>query len=334
MCGGFEMKKVAVLFGGASAEREISLMSGAAVLKALQTQGANLGFTAHAFDPSERDLGDLKREGFTAAHIALHGRYGEDGTVQGALELLGIPYTGSGVMASAIAIDKRMTKRIWESHGLPTPTWRMAKSALETAAAFEFFQAGGHMMIVKPALEGSSLGLTRVTSAEHCEAAFSAASELDGQALCEAWIEGDEVTCAVLEMEDPSAKALRALPLIRIAAPNGDYDFHNKYYTDDVKYHVPSGLPVAEEEAIQSLVLLAFKVIGCRGWARADVMIDAKTRKPYLLEINTSPGMTSHSLVPMAAKAIGLSFEQLCLHILQSARLDHAKSDIEKASRP
>lgn len=327
------MKKVAVLFGGASAEREISQMSGAAVLKALQTLGKKLGFTAHAFDPSERDLGDLKREGFTEAHIALHGRYGEDGTVQGALELLGIPYTGSGVMASAIAIDKRMTKRIWESHGLPTPTWRMAKNALETAAAFEFFQAAGHKMIVKPALEGSSLGLTRVTTAAQCKASFAAASELDGQALCEAWIEGDEVTCAVLEMGNPSAKALRALPLIRIAAPDGDYDFHNKYYTDDVKYHVPSGLPLAEEESIQRLVLRAFKAIGCRGWARADVMIDAKTRKPYLLEINTSPGMTSHSLVPMAAKAIGLSFEQLCLHILQSARLDHAKSDIEKASR-
>ena len=313
------MKKVAVLFGGASAEREISLMSGAAVLKALQSQGEKLGFTAHAFDPSERDLGDLKREGFTAAHIALHGRYGEDGTVQGALELLGIPYTGSGVMASAIAIDKRMTKRIWESHGLPTPTWRLAKNASETAAAFEFFQASEHNMIVKPALEGSSLGLTRVTTSEQCAAAFAAASQLDGQALCEAWIEGDEVTCAVLEMEGEP----RALPLIRIAAPDGDYDFQNKYYTDDVKYHVPSGLPLAEEDAIQSHVLRAFKAIGCRGWARADVMIDRKTRKPYLLEINTSPGMTSHSLVPMAAKAIGLSFEQLCLQILQSARLDH-----------
>ncbi len=313
------MKKVAVLFGGASAEREISLMSGAAVLKALQSQGEKLGFATQAFDPSERDLGDLKREGFTAAHIALHGRYGEDGTVQGALELLGIPYTGSGVMASAIAIDKRMTKRIWESHGLPTPTWRLAKNASETEAAFEFFQAGGHKMIVKPALEGSSLGLTRVTTAAQCEAAFAAASQLDGQALCEAWIEGDEVTCAVLEVNGKPT----ALPLIRIAAPDGDYDFQNKYYTDDVKYHVPSGLPLAEEGAIQNLVLRAFKAIGCRGWARADVMIDSKTRKPYLLEINTSPGMTSHSLVPMAAKAIGLSFEQLCMNILQSARLDH-----------
>ncbi len=311
------LNKVAVLFGGASAEREVSLMSGAAVLKALQAQGVN----AHAFDPSVQDMGELKRQGFTAAHIALHGRFGEDGTVQGALELLGIPYTGSGVMASAIAIDKRMTKRIWEAAGLATPAWRLTTSAAETAAAFDIFKAGGHNMIVKPALEGSSLGLTRVISKDQSAAAFEAASTLDGQALCEAWIEGDEVTCAVIG----SGANAKALPLIRIAAPDGNYDFQNKYYTDDVKYHVPSGLPTSEEEAIQSLVLQAFQSIDCRGWARADVMIDAKTRKPYLLEINTSPGMTSHSLVPMAAKAAGISFETLCLQILQSAKLDHAK---------
>jgi D-alanine-D-alanine ligase len=316
--------KIAVLFGGASAEREVSLMSGAAVLKALQAQGEKLEFTAHAFDPSLQDMGELKRQGFTAAHIALHGRFGEDGTVQGALELLGIPYTGSGVMASSIAIDKRMTKRIWESHGLPTPAWRLTKSAAETEAALAFFKSSGHNMIVKPALEGSSLGLTRVTTNESCATAFAAASKLDGQALCEAWIEGDEATCAVLEMNGEP----RALPLIRIVAPDGDYDFQNKYYTDVVKYHVPSGLPAQEEEAIQSLVLRAFTAIGCRGWARADVMIDAKTRKPYLLEINTSPGMTSHSLVPMAAKAAGISFEDLCVQVLQSARLDNARSPV------
>lgn len=313
--------KIAVLFGGASAEREISIMTGNAVLKALQAKGKELGFSAHAFDPSQQDMCELKRQGFTAAHIALHGRYGEDGTVQGALELLGIPYTGSGVMASSIAIDKRMTKRIWESHGLPTPAWRLASSTTDVEAAFDVFRLGGHNMIVKPALEGSSLGLTRVTSSEQCEAAFIAASKLDGQALCEAWIEGDEVTCSVLETDGEP----KALPLIRITAPDGDYDFQNKYFTDSVKYHVPSGLPHAEEEHIQSLVLRAFAALGCRGWARADVMIDAKTRQPYLLEINTSPGMTSHSLVPMAAKAIGMSFEDLCLHILQSARLDYAK---------
>lgn len=309
------LNKVAVLFGGASAEREISLMSGAAVLQALQSQGVN----AHAFDPAVRSMCELKTEGFTAAHIALHGRYGEDGTVQGALELLGIPYTGSGVMASSIAIDKRMTKRIWQASQLPTPDWRIAANRQETQAAFAAFAASGHRMIVKPALEGSSLGLTKLSRQEQCDAAFAAASGLDGQALCEAWIEGEEVTCAVLQTAD----GLKALPLIRIAAPDGDYDFQNKYYTDDVKYHVPSGLPLAEEEAIQSLVLRAFQSIGCRGWARADVMINAKNRQPYLLEINTSPGMTSHSLVPMAAKAIGVSFEALCLHIVQGARLDH-----------
>jgi D-alanine-D-alanine ligase len=176
-------------------------------------------------------------------------------------------------------------------------------------------------MIVKPALEGSSLGLTKVSEPGQCEAAFEAASQIDGQALCEAWIEGDEVTCAVLG----AGLDAQALPLIRIAAPEGNYDFHNKYYTDVVQYHVPSGLPPSDEHAIQSLVLKAFQSIGCRGWARADVMIDAKTRTPYLLEINTSPGMTSHSLVPMAAKAAGIEFEALCWQILQSARLDQSQ---------
>lgn len=314
------LEKIAVLFGGASAEREVSLMSGAAVLKALQAQGLN----AHAFDPSVQAMDDLKHQGFTAAHIALHGRFGEDGTVQGALELLGIPYTGSGVMASAIAIDKRMTKRIWEAAGLATPAWRLTTNSAETEAAFDMFHANGHNMIVKPALEGSSLGLTRVTNKDQCVLAFESASTLDGQALCEAWIEGDEVTCAVIG----SGANAKALPLIRIAAPDGNYDFQNKYYTNDVKYHVPSGLPLDEEVAIQRLVLQAFQSLSCRGWARADVMIDGKTRQPYLLEINTSPGMTSHSLVPMAAKAADISFEALCLQILQSARLDHAKTSL------
>jgi D-alanine-D-alanine ligase len=308
------LNKVAVLFGGTSGEREVSLMSGAAVLASLQSQGVN----AHAFDPALSGMGDLKRDGFTSAFIALHGRFGEDGTVQGALELLGIPYTGSGVMASAIAIDKRMTKRIWQADGLSTPAWRMVSSGAQAKAALDSFQAQGHNMIVKPALEGSSLGLSKVSLLDQCDAAFDAASKIDGQALCEAWIEGEEVTCAVLG----TGVSARALPLIRIAAPNGNYDFQNKYYTDRVKYHVPSGLPSAEEGAIQSLVLGAYASLGCRGWARADVMIDAHSRQPYLLEINTSPGMTSHSLVPMAAGAAGLSFDELCLTILKSARRD------------
>lgn len=307
--------KVAVLLGGASAEREVSLMSGAAVLQALQQQGID----AVAFDPSQQDLSALKALGCTVAYIALHGRWGEDGTVQGALELMGIPYTGSGVMASSIAIDKCMTKRIWQAAGLPTPPWAIATNVAEMTAAFERFRLKGHKMIVKPALEGSSLGLTRVEGAHQLGAAFEAASKLNGQALCEAWIEGDEVTGALLTIDG----AVQALPLIRIAAPEGNYDFQNKYYSDDVKYHVPSGLPQAEEQQIQRLVRQAFAALGCRGWARADVMIDGVTRQPYLLEINTSPGMTSHSLVPMAARAMGLSFEQLCLRVLQSARLDH-----------
>lgn len=312
------LTKVAVLFGGASAEREISLMSGTAVLQALRAQGVN----AHPFDPSVQEMDELKRQGFTAAHIALHGRYGEDGTVQGALELLGIAYTGSGVMASSIAVDKRMTKRIWQTHGLPTPQWCITTNVQQTREAFAAFEQSGHRMIVKPALEGSSLGLTRVSTLEQCQGAFEVASRLDGQALCEAWIEGAEVTAAVLEFDGQA----RSLPLIRIAAPEGDYDFQNKYYTDKVQYHVPSGLPPQQEAHIQSLALRAFEAIGCRGWARADVMIDASTQQPYLLEINTSPGMTSHSLVPMAAKAVGLSFEALCLQVLQGARLDYQKA--------
>jgi D-alanine-D-alanine ligase len=303
--------KVAVLMGGASAEREVSLMSGTGVLNALRAKGVD----AHAFDPSERDLGDLKREGFDRCFIALHGRFGEDGTVQGALELMGIPYTGSGVMASSISMDKVMTKRIWRFEGLPTPAWVQVKSAAETVKAFAEL---GAPMIVKPAREGSTIGLTKVQHAEQCAEAYRLAAQHDSHVLCEQFVSGDEVTCPVLgPANDP-----RALPLIRIVAPDGNYDFQNKYYTDVVKYLVPAGLPVGEEEAIAAMVCKAYSVLGCRGWARADVMIDAATRKPYLLEINTSPGMTGHSLVPMSAKAAGISYEDLCVLLLQSADTD------------
>ena len=305
--------KVAVLLGGRSAEREVSLMSGNGVLAALQSRGVD----AHAFDPAERDLGDLKREGFARCFIALHGRFGEDGTVQGALELLGIPYTGPGVMASAVAMDKLMTKRIWIAEGLSTPAWRQVHSAAETRAAFE---ALGSPMIVKPVREGSTIGLTKVTSIEQCEAAYALAAGQDPMVMCEQFIAGDEVTCPVL---GTGAEA-RALPVIRIVAPDGNYDYQHKYFTDDTQYLVPCGLPEGEEAAIQALVLKAFRALDCRGWARADVMIDAKTRRPYLLEINTSPGMTSHSLVPMSARATGLSYEDLCLQVLASAALDNA----------
>jgi D-alanine-D-alanine ligase len=306
--------KVAVLFGGASAEREVSLMSGEGVLKALRSQGVD----AHAFDPSQRELSDLKREGFARCFIALHGRFGEDGTVQGALELLGIPYTGSGVMASSIAMDKVMTKRVWLSEGLPTPAWREVVSVNETEKAFTEL---GTPMIVKPAREGSTLGLTKVMNAAQCAAAYALAAEHDSLVLCEQFISGDEVTGPILG----AGASAKALPVIRVVAPGGNYDYHNKYFGEETQYHVPCGLPAGEEEFIQEIMVKAYRVLGCKGWARADVMIDSKTRKPYLLEINTSPGMTSHSLVPMSARAAGMSYEDLCLHILRTATLEHSK---------
>ncbi|QRR33410.1 D-alanine--D-alanine ligase [Hydrogenophaga sp. YM1] len=310
---GKDFGKVAVLMGGRSAEREVSIMSGTGVLKALRSQGVD----AHAFDPAERDMSELKRDGFARCFIALHGRFGEDGTVQGALELLGIPYTGPGVMASAVAMDKLMTKRIWVAEGLSTPAWRQVRSAAETRAAFE---ALGSPMIVKPVREGSTIGLTKVVSADQCEAAYALAAQQDPMVMCEQFIAGDEVTCPVLG----TGGSARALPVIRIVAPDGNYDYQNKYFTDDTQYLVPCGLPEGEEAAIQALVLKAFLALDCRGWARADVMIDAATRKPYLLEINTSPGMTGHSLVPMSARAAGISYEDLCVRLLATAALDNA----------
>ena len=311
----FDLKtaKVAVLMGGASAEREVSLMSGQGVLEALRSQGVD----AHPFDPSVRELADLKHEGFTRCFIALHGRFGEDGTVQGALELLGIPYTGSGVMASSIAIDKVMTKRIWRAENLPTPGWQQVDSASATEQAFADL---GSPMIVKPAREGSTIGLTKVTTMNQCAAAYELAALHDTEVLCEQFISGDEVTIAVLGTD----QSARTLPVIRIVATGGNYDYEAKYFTDTTQYLVPSGLPEGEEAHIQQLVLQAYRTLGCRGWGRADVMVDALTRKPYLLEINTSPGMTSHSLVPMAARAAGLSYPQLCLELIRHATLDYS----------
>ena len=311
----FDLKtaKVAVLMGGASAERQVSLMSGQGVLEALLSQGVD----AHPFDPSVRELADLKHEGFTCCFIALHGRFGEDGTVQGALELLGIPYTGSGVMASSIAIDKVMTKRIWRAENLPTPGWQQVDSASATEQAFADL---GSPMIVKPAREGSTIGLTKVTTMNQCAAAYELAALHDTEVLCEQFISGDEVTIAVLGTD----QSARTLPVIRIVATGGNYDYEAKYFTDTTQYLVPSGLPEGEEAHIQQLVLQAYRTLGCRGWGRADVMVDALTRKPYLLEINTSPGMTSHSLVPMAARAAGLSYPQLCLELIRHATLDYS----------
>ena len=307
--------KVAVLMGGDSSEREVSLMSGAGVLKALRSKGVD----AHAFDPAERDMVDLKREGFARCFIALHGRLGEGGAVQGALELLGIPYTGSGVMASSISMDKVMTKRIWLSEGIPTPRYSLLrKGAFERRQVIEVPDTLGLPVIVKPAREGSSFGVTKVLGYSGMSAAVDAAAQLDSNILCEECIEGEEVTCPVLGTGDGA----RALPVIRIVAPDGNYDYQNKYFTDTTQYLVPCGLPAGEEEAIQDLVLKAYRVLDCRGWGRVDVMIDGKTRKPYLLEVNTSPGMTSHSLVPKSAQAAGISYEDLCVQLLATAALD------------
>jgi D-alanine-D-alanine ligase len=312
--------KVAVLMGGRSAEREISLMSGEGVLKALQSKGVN----AYAFDPANQAMDQLTQQGFTHAFIALHGRYGEDGSVQGALELLEIPYTGSGVMASAIAMDKVMTKRIWSALGLSTPkSVSLAPDEQSQQAIDAIPQTLGLPLIVKPPREGSSIGITKVTTAKGLEAATQLAIQYDPDLLCEEFIDGEELTCPVIG----NGIHARALPVVRIAAPDGAYDYQNKYFTDDVKYHCPSGLPETEEQAIQALVVAAYRALGCRGWGRADIMLRATDRKPYLLEMNTSPGMTSHSLVPMSARAAGISYEDLCIQLLQSATLDHAEGN-------
>jgi D-alanine-D-alanine ligase len=307
--------KVAVLMGGTSAEREISLMSGSGVLAALRSQGVD----AHAFDPAERELSDLKRDSFQRCFIALHGRHGEDGTVQGALELLGIPYTGSGVMASAVAMDKVMTKRVWLHEGLPTPRYVVLGAGEHDPTHTRTVpDTLGLPLIVKPPHEGSSIGVTKVAGYSQMQGAVELAARHDAEVLCEEFIEGEEVTCPVIG----SGADARALPVVKIVAPEGAYDYQNKYFTDEVKYLVPSGLPAAEEAEIQRLVLAAFRALGCRGWGRADLMIRASDRQPFLLEMNTSPGMTSHSLVPKSAAAAGIPYEALCVQLLALARLD------------
>lgn len=315
------LSKVAVLMGGTSAEREVSLtMSGPGVLKALRATGVD----AHAFDPAERDLAELKREGFARCFIALHGRHGEDGTVQGALELLGIPYTGSGVMASSIAIDKIMTKRLWLADGLPTPRWiSLKKSELQRERVRTVPDELGLPLFVKPPHEGSSIGASKVVGYSQMQHAVELAAKYDDEVLCEEFIDGDELTCPVLG----EGESAFALPVVRIRAPEGEYDYQNKYYTDVVKYDCPCGLPAELEREIQALTLAAYRSLGCRGWGRADIMLRASDCKPFLLEMNTSPGMTSHSLVPISAKAAGISYEQLCLWLIAHAALDSTTKD-------
>jgi D-alanine-D-alanine ligase len=306
-----EFGKVGVLFGGRSDERDISILSGSGVLKALLSKGID----AHAFDPAERNLAELAAENFDRVFIALHGRYGEDGTLQGALEQLGIPYTGPGVLASSIAMDKGMTKRIWLASGLSTPKFEMlnARSDWNNVA-----QTLGLPLIVKPAHEGSSLGLTKVTSVDQLPAAYAYAAERDRAVIAEEFIDGIELTCPVLG-EGDSAKAL---PVVRIIALDANYDYQAKYFSDATQYLCPCGLSPEQERAIQELVLASYRVLGCRGWSRADVMMRASDNKAFLLEINTSPGMTGHSLVPISARVAGLSYEDLCVEILRSAALD------------
>lgn len=303
--------KVGVLFGGRSAEREVSLMSGAGVLAALRSRGVD----AHAFDPAERSLADLAAERFDRVFIALHGRYGEDGTLQGALEQLGMPYTGPGVLASAIAMDKAMTKRIWLAAGLSTPKFEMLRAGSDWQAVAA---ALGLPLIVKPAQEGSTLGLTKVKSVDQLPAAFELAARYDRAVMAEEFIDGMELTCPILGAGDEA----RALPVIRIIAPDGNYDYQNKYFGNETQYLCPCGLPAAQEKAIQELVVASYRALGCRGWSRADVMVRASDNKPFLLEINTSPGMTGHSLVPMSARAAGISYEDLCVQLLAQAALD------------
>ena len=311
------MGKVAVLMGGDSAEREVSLMSGNGVLNALLSSGVD----ASAFDPAHTDLAELKSERFQRVFIALHGRHGEDGTVQGALELLGLPYTGSGVMASAICMDKVMTKRVWLAEGLPTPRWvRLAQDELQRERIREVPDRIGLPLIVKPPREGSSIGITKVLGYSQMQDAVALATQYDADVLCEEFIDGSELTCPVLGQ---GADA-RALPVVRIAAPDGNYDYQHKYFSDDTGYHCPSGLPPAEEAEVQRLTVAAYRTLGCRGWGRADLMRRASDGKFFLLEMNTSPGMTGHSLVPMSARAAGIGYEQLCLRLLADAALDAA----------
>jgi D-alanine-D-alanine ligase len=302
--------KVGVLFGGRSAERDVSIMSGTGVLQALQSKGID----AHGFDPAQRSIAELASEKFDRVFIALHGRYGEDGSLQGVLEQLGIPYTGSGVMASSVAMDKITTKKIWLHQGLPTPRYAVLMADTDLGQVASDL---GLPLIVKPPHEGSTIGITKVTKAEELKAAYDLAAGFDEEVLAEEFVQGRELTVTILGR----GKTARALPIVEIVAPEGNYDYQNKYFTDDTKYYCPAQLDDKTTTEIQRIAVEAFNALGCEGWARVDVLLRASDNKPFLIEANTSPGMTGHSLVPMAGRAIGLDYADLCVEILKSARL-------------
>jgi D-alanine-D-alanine ligase len=302
-----EFGKVAVLFGGKSAEREVSLNSGARVLAALQRQGVD----AHAFDPAERKLDELA--GFDRAFIVLHGRYGEDGTIQGALELMQIPYTGSGVMASAVGMDKWRTKLLWRSVGLDIPEFVMLDADSDFAAIERQL---GLPLFVKPACEGSSIGVSKVRKAGELRAAYVEAARHDALVIAERSVLGGEYTVAIVGDGD----SMQALPIIKIEPATDFYDYEAKYLRDDTAYRCPCGLPEERERELQRLSLEAFRVLGCRGWGRVDFLMDERGNA-FFLEVNTSPGMTDHSLVPMAARVAGISYDELVLRVLALATL-------------
>jgi len=310
-----EFGKVGVLLGGRSAERDVSLMSGNGVLKALQSKGID----AHPFDPALRSLAELAAEKFDRVFIALHGRYGEDGTLQGVLEQLGIPYTGSGVMASAIAMDKVMTKRIWINHGLPTPRFVALDARSSTPEQrHEVAVELGLPLMLKAPHEGSTIGIAKVEAYADMDVGFALCAKYDDVVLAEEFISGREMTVPILG----TGRGARALPIVEIRAPEGNYDYQHKYFSDETQYLCPAPLDAALTQRIQSLAVRAFNAVGAAGWGRVDFMLRAADNEPFLLEVNTSPGMTGHSLVPMAAKAEGMGYEDLCVEILQLAKLE------------
>jgi len=305
MSGGIPVSrygKVAVLMGGDSAEREVSLKSGAAVLAALLRGGVD----AHGIDAGDDVLDRLKSGGYDRAFIILHGRGGEDGVIQGALERIGLPYTGSGVLGSALGMDKHRTKALWRGLGLPTP----ASVLMTDAASLDAADALGYPLMIKPSREGSSIGMSKVENRSQLQQAWETASRYDAWVLAERWIVGREYTASTLQG--------RALPLIRLETPNTFYDYDAKYFADTTRYHCPCGLPEAEEAALRDLCLRAFEAVGASGWGRVDLMVDEEGR-PWLIEVNTVPGMTDHSLVPMSARVAGIDFDELVLRILATS---------------